>query len=143
MRFLTRLGGMSWLVLAAWVACVGCGSGTPRTYPVSGVVMMGGAPVAQAQVMFTPEGGRAADGVTDETGRFTLSTYEAGDGAIAGTHRVAILKMERDPSAAADDPYAQMINALPAPYANAAESPLPPVEVTAAGPNEFTFTIEP
>lgn len=48
-------------------------------------------PVAGATVTFIPQGGgRPASGVTDEAGRFALSTFEPGDGALVGTHGVAI-----------------------------------------------------
>ena len=35
-----------------------------------------------------------AVGVTDDAGQFTLTTFSAGDGAVAGDYGVAIVKME-------------------------------------------------
>src|SRR5690606_22897091 len=50
-------------------------------------------PLANVGVTFTPwDGtqGRTAIGRTDDQGRFTLSTFEEGDGAVEGTHRVTL-----------------------------------------------------
>ena len=35
-----------------------------------------------------------AVGITDDAGQFTLTTFSAGDGAVAGDYGVAIVKME-------------------------------------------------
>lgn len=88
------------LLLAICVACVavGCSGGPkrPATVKVSGKVTMGGTPVPRATVSFQPTapGGRAAVGVTDDAGQYTLTTFSAGDGAVAGDYGVAIVKME-------------------------------------------------
>ncbi len=88
------------LGLAAFL--VGCGGGGGDQYgvqPVSGVVTCQGKPVANATVNFTPvkeegraEGrpGRVALGITDENGKFRLTTYENYDGAIVGRHTVTV-----------------------------------------------------
>jgi len=80
------------LVLGSSGVLSGCGgSGRPETIPVSGTVTLDGKPVAGASVMFSPEpSGRPATGVTDEQGRFTLKTFEAGDGALVGKHTVTV-----------------------------------------------------
>lgn len=45
--------------------------------------------------MFMPVGGgKPAYGVTDAAGRFNLTTYETGDGALVGDHQVTITKKE-------------------------------------------------
>lgn len=103
------------LTLAVIVFLTGCGGSGVR--PVSGVVTYQGKPVEGAQVMFTPADGRPAQGTTDANGRYQLTTDKIGDGAKVGTHQVTVQKMERVPGAAADDPYAQMKNVLPAKYA--------------------------
>lgn len=75
------------------ISAAGCNQG-PRLAPVSGVVLLDGKPVEAASVLFTPEaGGRPADGVTDKEGKFTLQTFEPGDGAVIGKHKVAITGM--------------------------------------------------
>ena len=128
-----RLG---WCVAVLAAVC-GCGDGLPPRYPVSGIVTYHNQPVAGAQVMFTSAAGRAAEGTTDADGKFALTTYEPGDGAFAGSHRVTIVKMISTNPA---DPYAAAKNALPARYASAGQSPLE-VTVSATEPNEFRFDL--
>lgn len=76
-----------------------CSSGPkrPPTIKVSGKVTMNGTPVPGATVSFQPTapGGRAAVGITDDAGQYTLTTFSAGDGAIAGDYAVAIDKKEK------------------------------------------------
>jgi uncharacterized GH25 family protein len=79
---------------------VGCGSSNEyETTRVSGLVTCQGKPVANATVNFTPvpeesraagQRGRVALGHTDKDGRFTLTTYQDGDGAIVGKHVVTV-----------------------------------------------------
>jgi hypothetical protein len=71
---------------------LGCGGGS-KTAAVSGRVTYKGKPVPNASVSFTPvEGtGRAADGVTDSNGRYTLTTYSASDGAPPGKYRIHVI----------------------------------------------------
>lgn len=72
----------------------GCGprSDRPVLAPVSGKVTYKDKPVAKAQVVFHPEkdGVRAGLGETDAEGRFTLWTYDPGDGAPVGMNKVTI-----------------------------------------------------
>jgi hypothetical protein len=70
---------------------LGCGkTGVAPTCKVRGVVTYKGVPVADASVTFTPESGRPATGVTDESGEFVLSTFAKNDGAVPGLHKVSI-----------------------------------------------------
>jgi hypothetical protein len=69
----------------------GCG-GDPDllpTVPVSGTLAVDGKPVAKGAIHFHPQKGQTANGIVAD-GRFTLSTYKEGDGAVAGKHRVAV-----------------------------------------------------
>ncbi len=76
-------------------ALVGCGPSRPKTVQVTGTVTLDGTAVEGATVMFMPEGGgRPATGITDKDGKFTLKTFEAGDGALVGKHLVSITKKE-------------------------------------------------
>ncbi len=102
-------------VMISAVLLSGCGGDGVR--PVSGLVTYQGQPVAGADVMFTPTEGKPSHGITDEEGRYELTTEKPGDGAWIGTHQVTVQKMERVAGAAADDPYAKMENVLPAKYA--------------------------
>lgn len=74
----------------------GCGPSYPETFPVSGVVRLAGEPVAGAAVVFTPDEGQQATGTTDSSGRFELSTFRLGDGALPGSHRVTVAKTTVD-----------------------------------------------
>lgn len=84
-----RLGVAVTALLMMPVISGGCGlRSTSPTVPVAGVVTHAGRPVPDITVTFTPQSGRSATGQTDATGRFTLATFTAGDGAVPGTHRV-------------------------------------------------------
>lgn len=58
--------------------------------PVSGIVTFNGKPVPAAQVLFTSAGHRPAAGETDDSGRYVLSTFETGDGALIGSYSVTV-----------------------------------------------------
>jgi hypothetical protein len=82
-------------VLLAALACVaGCGDGRPQRVPVSGTVMIDGAPLSYGFVTFVPAAGRSASGQLDGQGRFTLGSYEPGDGVLPGSQRVSVLARE-------------------------------------------------
>lgn len=85
------LAGLSATLL---VVAAGCGGGRPGLVPVSGVVTIDGQPVTAGQVSLMPKGKRSAIGRLDEKGRFTLSSYELGDGAPIGTHLVTVTAVE-------------------------------------------------
>jgi hypothetical protein len=85
-----------WAVVCL-VLITGCsGGGEFSTAKVRGTVTSQGQPVAGAVVSFTPQaaaggsGGKGATGITDADGRFVLTTYVAGDGAVVGKHYVAV-----------------------------------------------------
>jgi hypothetical protein len=76
---------------------IGCsGGGQFATAEVRGKVTSQGEPVAGAVVSFTPQaasggsGGKGATGTTDAEGRFVLTTYMQGDGAVVGKHHVSV-----------------------------------------------------
>jgi hypothetical protein len=82
------------------VSTLGCGQATdpnrPRTFPISGTVTQGGTPVEGAEVTFQPtDGSHGAVGITDASGKYTLTTFRSGDGAVAGDYRVTISKYDR------------------------------------------------
>lgn len=84
------------LVIFVVVLLAGCsGSDRPPLAKVSGVVTLDKAPVEGAAVMFMPvAGGRPAQGLTDAQGKFTLTTFDEGDGAIIGEHKVTVTKVQ-------------------------------------------------
>ena len=94
------LGNSVIAVVLLSVTTCGCSNSTEyETTLVSGVVTCQGKPVPNATVNFTPvpdenrsagQRGRVALGLTDKDGRFTLTTYQDGDGAIVGKHIVTV-----------------------------------------------------
>jgi len=78
------------IVTVAAVAADGCRRG-PRVVPVSGVVEVDGAPLTSGAITVVPDRGRAASGTIGTDGRFTLTTFVPGDGAILGRHRVVVI----------------------------------------------------
>lgn len=76
---------------------VGCGDGKIRRYPVTGKVLVGGQPLADARLTLRPIGGseefqkQRPLGVTREDGSFELTTFVKGDGAPAGEYTVRLL----------------------------------------------------
>jgi len=91
--------------LARWVAIgmvwcgllpgLGCGKPEPPPrVPVSGLVTIGGKPVPSALVTFYPlfegfGGELIAEGISDESGRYTLAC-PLGEGACIGTYKVTV-----------------------------------------------------
>lgn len=80
------------LLLALVLVAVGCGGERwPTTAPVTGTVTFDGKPVAGVNVGFQSSGApRYGYGTTDSAGRYSLSTFEPGDGGIIGEHVVVI-----------------------------------------------------
>ena len=127
-------------------AIVGCGGGVdrPKTIPVTGTVMYNGVPIAGAEVSFWNDAApRAASGVTDPEGKFSLSMFSPNDGAIPGDNVITVTKIEggevipsaspeemlNNPSAMASGYQTKMDDggpksAVPAKYAKKNTSPL-------------------
>lgn len=84
-------------LLAACLAIAGCAKpGRAPTAKASGTLSAGGAPLTGVNVTFTPAAGRSASATTDAEGRFSLSTFAPGDGAVPGKHRVTLSLKEAD-----------------------------------------------
>jgi len=82
---------MTLAIVTVLMTLAGCGREGPETVSVSGIVTLDGNPVAGASVMFMPQSaGRPATGLTDEEGRFQLTTFGDEDGALVGLHRVTV-----------------------------------------------------
>ena len=95
----TRFYGSFLLLMVGIALCVGCPQGVdhPPTHPVTGTVTYNGDPVEGANVTFVATGGgQGAAGVTDASGKYTLTTFASGDGAVAGKYGVKIFKFEVD-----------------------------------------------
>lgn len=76
----------------------GCGgSGRPPVAPANGIVTLDGVVVENAKVMFFPlQGGGSAfsHGTTGPDGKFTMSTFKMGDGALVGRCAVTVSKAD-------------------------------------------------
>ena len=74
----------------AVVVCAGCGSGKPDTASVEGTIRLHGELVTTGRITFYPEQGRPATGQIGSDGTYALTTFEDGDGALLGKHRVTV-----------------------------------------------------
>ena len=79
-----RGGWVAWMLLAA----AGCGGDGMPLGSVSGQVTYKGQVVPDGIICFVPEQGPAASSPIDAQGRYRLTTYSTGDGAVLGTHKV-------------------------------------------------------
>jgi hypothetical protein len=80
------------LCVAAVAVLMGC-SGRTSTYPVTGTAKLAnGKPLAGARILFQPmgESSQPAKATIGDDGAFELGTFNKGDGAVPGEHRVAI-----------------------------------------------------
>lgn len=138
---------LAWM-FAALVAA-GCGgSSGPARFPLSGVVNLDGQPMPRGTIQFVSTGseqGAMAVGKI-ENGKYSIASDA---GAAVGKHIVRVYA--DDPMAfALDDPRAEQkataaqkaattVNSVAAKYN---EATILKAEVTAAGPNEFSFNVE-
>jgi hypothetical protein len=126
------------------VLVVGCGrAGTEPTGKVTGTVTYQGKPAEGAAVTFYPEQGRPASGVTDAEGRFTVSTFASGDGAVLGKHTVTIGEAASKesppmPGTPGAENYRPPAPRFPAKYADRSTTPFT-ATVEKGKKNEFTF----
>ena len=137
----SSLPGFAFLSAAAFMGLVvgsvviGCkpGANRPATVPVSGTVTLKGSPIAGATVSFQAvDGSRSSVAITDESGRYELTTFVRGDGAVPGEYKVAVTKVtqavvESVPGAKYEPPSGPIPepkNQLPAKYADADKSGL-------------------
>lgn len=76
------------------LAMSGCGEGRPTRVKVSGQVLIDGVPLGHGFVQVIPENDRAATGTLGPDGRFTLTTFDPGDGCVPGKHTVTVIANE-------------------------------------------------
>jgi hypothetical protein len=81
-------------ILLGLLTVAGCNSSREGIVPVSGQVTIDGQPLTRGQITVMPEGHRASIGKIASDGRFTLSCFEAGDGAPVGQHIATITAVE-------------------------------------------------
>ncbi|MGV2337695.1 MAG UNVERIFIED_CONTAM: hypothetical protein LVR18_27635 [Planctomycetaceae bacterium] len=128
---------MAGLLLFVLPFVCGCGGSGLREFPVaetSGMVLCEGKPVPFAKVFFNPkknsesksaEVGKPGFAFADKDGRFVLSTYGEGDGAIIGKHEVTATPDPGHPCNCWSDDITVLME----------------VEVKAGQQNEFTINV--
>lgn len=87
---------------------IGCGPSNPPTYKVSGVVKLDGKPVPGATVTFLPDTGtdaQPATGTSDNEGKYSLTTFVSGDGAMKGMYLVTVMKVQTEAGQSPYDAY--------------------------------------
>lgn len=86
--------------IAVWMSgCSGGGGDAPTLAAIKGKVVSGGAPVANATVMFFPEKGPSGMGITAADGTFTITT-NGRPGAPIGMNKVTVAKSVQGATAA-------------------------------------------
>ena len=98
------------LLVAALAGLAGCGPGNGLTLGrVHGTISLEGEPVRFGYVTFLPDStagtnGPPATSSIREDGSFVISTEQSDDGAIVGTHKVAVIGLDPDPLPGEDRP---------------------------------------
>lgn len=139
-------------VLACFAIILGCSSpadtsNRPATVPVTGTVTYNGSPLEGATVAFLPKkpGDPGASGRTDASGKFSLTAFEPGDGAVPGSYLVTVTKTEAQGGGEAQDDSEAPVTApkslIPEKYNNPQGSGLT-ADVKEGDPNEFTFELK-
>ena len=141
------------LVLASCLYLTGC-EAVPEhqkgTIPATGIVTFSGSPVAGATVTFLAlKQGRSASAITDAQGRYALTTFRRGDGALPGDYNVIVMKFDAVTGDTTGKKYvpAQEVpepkNQLPARYAQPGKSGLKATVTADAKANVFDFSLSP
>ena len=124
----------------AGMVLAGCGGRDPDlqpAVPASGTVTYKAKPVSKGAVHFQPEKGHPASGIIDE-GRFTLTTYDPNDGAVAGKHKVGVEVTREVPTKGGDTTVKYLI---PEKYARPDESGIE-VEIPPGGNTDIQIGIK-
>lgn len=100
---------------------------------MTGSVVYNGKPLAQGTIIFEPTTGRPANGEIKDGKILNVTTFDPGDGAVIGTHRVAIQ------AAGSGDMYAPQKELIPQRYTSIDKSGL--TAGIKAGENDLTFTL--
>lgn len=132
-----------YFVLIAMATTIGgCGPSTPKTYPVSGTVTLDGKALPGATVTFISDAAsnKAAATTTDAQGKYSMSTFKQGDGAVPGSYKITVAKYQRgaEESPYGDkppEPVEQTPEAISAAYGKGYSGP--PKGNVAKGPKEW------
>jgi len=129
------------VLLPSILLLVGCtGNDRLPTYEAFGVVgFPDGAALSGGFILFqSMEHGKVARSVIEADGTFRLRTFEPGDGALAGKHRVSVIPAKQ---AGFDPDEGTEPATLHVKYQDAELSGLV-FEVTPEGPNDFRVVVE-
>jgi hypothetical protein len=95
MRQIQFICGHGFLLVGLAIAsAAGCSDAKPERVPISGTVLIDGQPVDRGSVMFVNGQTRPAMSVIDKDGRFQLTCFQPGDGAVLGKHKVKVTVSE-------------------------------------------------
>jgi hypothetical protein len=142
MRHMTWIIG---LVAVSAITAVGCGRGDKLLLAdAGGTVTYNGDPLEGATVVFVPDSGLPATGITDAEGRFTWNT-RGDSGAVVGLGKVTITAVEQLIVVEGREPTAEELanmsrSLLPEKYGHPTTSELS-AEVKADEKNEFTYKL--
>ena len=143
------------LLAALSLPALGCNAHPGRhpelkLVPVHGVVRLNGKPVGAARVTFmNSKLGVSAYGLSDDEGRFTLTTFEPGDGTPPGSYQITVTKVQDPGHASSSAPPAfrrggaapQPRAPIPQQYANPQTSGLT-AEVLETGNDEIAVELK-
>ncbi len=101
-RSATRAALLSSLLLAMISACNS--EGRVSVVPVEGKVTYDGKPLTKGTITFRPEKGPMAVGEIQPDGSYKLKTYQDGDGAVVGTHKVGVIAGDDSPTSMPGSP---------------------------------------
>lgn len=122
----------------------GCGdtSHAPKLSIVKGTVIYRQKPLANAQVLFTPQSGPMAFGETDAEGQFSLNTGGK-NGAILGSHQVTISAYEpfKTPAKENENEVQPSVSRIPQKYSNLRQSGLT-ADIKPGEINKFSFELQ-
>ena len=130
-------------LLGGVAALAGCNH-TPPVAAVSGKVLYNGEPLPYGNIVFQPQTGQPGGAWIQPDGTFKMSTYAEYDGAVPGSHKIAVTCFtSHSPSAKAkakkNDSLGAML--LPAAYATCDQSGLT-AEVPAGGIDSLVFELK-
>ena len=143
-RHIGRRGPATLTLPAVLLLITAVGCGPPQMGPVSGQVTFHGKPVPMAVVSFQPTNRPMGVGVTDNDGRYRLSSKARFDGAYGGRHTVTIgpwqLGVGQEPLDPAYTPPPENRTDIPEKYRLPYTSPLS-AEVVAGRDNTVDFEL--
>lgn len=140
------------MMLATYIltSVAGCGAAKPKTYPVEGKVVFKGTgkPLTGGQVAFepmerTPNVNTNASGDIQSDGTFKLRTFEPGDGAAEGKHKVAVLPPAQDMTSDLEKKTKQKKSPIDRKYSEYHSSGLEFTVSSDPSKNKFTIEVSP